>query len=681
MKASAYKAAVYTSGIAAATIGNIAVYDNFYVGTPAALPASTTAFTDQDVKLITETNATTGVTTAVAIQYRTRTLDAVTAVSAIAGAESVTVASLIGTKSTAATSKVVFGDTVAKGDVVLVTYVNTATTDYYILEKAKTVTGAVTAVNTSAADGTYVTVNGTSYWAGALAGTTTGVSYSGIPSTSGATQYNFYLNNFGDVMGYTPVTAVSTAYDLAVVADVDHILTGSAFTVDTYKYVAQVLLADGTYGVYEIASYNGKAVVESVTSASTQIAYATIAAVPTYSLYNASIDANGKVVLKDLATYGAGFTPAVAAGTITNPLVIKGNAVAGDAIYATANTMYFYTSGAFGASNFVFRAYKGYTNAATMSGNPTVSSAATYTSAGTVYAAGIVYTGTAAEVSTADVYYYDGAYTTVVSGATTTVTYKLYKAGVVEDYAVSTVGATKPVAQVAKGFYVKKAVTTAATGLAAYTDTAVLNQTVAGFASNILVTAASKYYTTDTATVVDLRTATEIATSSATYGVGAVSSVAGIAAAQAASCTLNFQVLYSVGGTLALDGTAAKPLIAQYIFVTSPSAVATLESVTINGHSATLHATAQAAWAGTKVTGIVKNTALTTVITKTAVDAAAVTTIHQAFTTGATYTPAAFTSGTTTLSNVDATVDVLRIVVTAASGATQTYYTAVVTAA
>ena len=669
MKASAYKAAVYTSGIAAATAATIPVYNNFYAGAAAALPANTTSFVGADAKLITETNSTTGVTSAVAIQYRTRTLDSVTAVSALASAESVTFTTL-GTKSTAAASKVVFGDTVAKGDVVLVTSINAGAA--YVVEKAKSVTGAVSAVNTSAADGTYVTVGGTSYWAsGVLAGTTTGVSYSGIPSTSSAVQYTFYLDNFGDVMGYTPVTAASTSYDLAVVADMDHVATGSGFGVTTYKYVAQVLFADGTYGVYEIASYNGKAVVETVTSASSQIDYATVnAAAVGYKLYNASLDASGKVVLKTLATYGAGFTPAVASGSLTSPQIIKGNAIVGTGDYATANTLYFYHSGTFGASNFVYAVYKGFASASTLSGAPTVSDVATYTVSGTEYVAAVAYTGTPADATSVDVYYYDGAYTTVVSGATTTVTYKLYKNGVAEDYSVATVGAYTPVAQVAKGFYVKKAITTSLSGLASYTTNTKLNQSITGYASNIMKTAASEYYTTDTTVVVDLRTATQIATSSATYGVGAVSSVAQIAAAKAVGCTLNYQVLYSVGGTLALDGTAAKPWVAQYIYVTAPSSVATLDSATVNTNAATLYSTADLAAAGTKV-ALGTAVAITVAPTTTAVDATVAYSIEKAYSSpfGAT----AFVNGTT-LTSATANTDVLQIIVTAADGSTATYY-------
>jgi len=565
MTAAQYKAAVITAGLLTYSTATVPQYSNFYANGNYTLPTSATAFAYQDAKLITETNSTTGVTTVVAAQFRTRTVGAVSAVSAVSGAETLTVLNSDGSSTVitnATTNKKAFGDTVVKGDVVMLTSVHSG--DAYVIEKAKTVTGAVSAVNVSAADGTYVTVNGASYFASTnnAASVTGYVGAAGITNlASGTASYNFYLDNFGDVIGYTGTTATATAYDLACVVAFGDVETDTGFgATTTHKYYAQVLFADGKYGTYEIASYNGKTVVAASATA-TQILYSAFSG-NTYTLYNAVLDANGKVVLKDVATYGAGFTPAIADDTLTSQQIIKGNAIVGSADFATANTLYFYHAGTYGASDFVFYAFKGYANAPTMQATPTINDVATFTSNSAEYAAGIVYTGTPAEVATTDVYYYNGAYTKVTSGTTTTITYKLYKNGVAEDYAVTNTTAVPTInAATARGFYLKKDVLVNDTGLASFTTNVAMNQTMAGIASNILATATGVYSTVDTTVVVDLRTATQLAASNG----AAVTSVAEIAAAKAAGFTLNFNVIYSDGSTLALDGSPAKPFIAKAI--------------------------------------------------------------------------------------------------------------------
>ncbi|NCB74969.1 MAG: S-layer homology domain-containing protein [Clostridia bacterium] len=575
MSASAYKAAVYTSGLAAVSTAPFKEYHNFYQGGNYTLPSSGSNTYGLDIKLITYTDSTTGVTTIVGAQTRTRTVDAVSSVSAISGSESLTFAALGLTKSTATASKVVFGDTVVKGDVVMLTSVNSGT--YYIVEKVKSVTGVASSYGYDTAVGAnFMTVGGTNYFASTsnTASITNFISAAGIPTTPGYS-YDLFLDNFGDVIGYTGTTTASTAYVLSYVPKIAELETVGAFG-STYAYWAQVMFADGTYGAYQISTFNGKTIIHSGTPTSSQIIYTDVVT-NTGAFYNATLDtATNKVAMYSLAVYGATFTPALANSTAATQ-VITNNAVLGNGIYATANTTYFYTAGTFGASNFVFYAFKGYASAPTIASGFTELDTAYYTATDyNKYAAAVAFTGVPTASTSADVYYYNGDYSTSVSPTATTINYTLYKSGVAETYTVTTTNSVNPTLETSAGFYIKKAVVSGATtGLA--TPPAVTyatNKYLANFASNTLSTVDNIYFATAYVNVVDLRTPSEL-TASAALGVGTVSSPAALLAAKAAGVTLKLAVQYTTAsGTL--TGSASAPFIATYIYVTASSASYTL---------------------------------------------------------------------------------------------------------
>ena len=360
--------------------------------------------------------------------------------------------------------------TVAKDDFVIATKVGAKLTN---IETAKTVTGTVTAVTTTAATKvTTYTVNGTAYTKSVVENKSGKLG--AVTDLKSGAEVVLYLDASGNVIAQDGVKATNN-WAYVATARVEKGVDANGFETGKNTVKAVIYLADGTNAVYTVA----------IPEKSN--AEATAASLKSGVLAQVAFDKDGAAVVTTSATD--------LKDSVTS--VIKGVSKLGDNIYANNNTAFFFVKGAYGDKDFSVSVVTGMDKIASKTtlahaygtvtaGAPTIVNAALVTSA---YETG---------EATQDLVYYNGEYTTTETATSKTVTYVIYKGSEKAEVSFALADKAEPVK--AAGFY-----TVGAKTLEDNAKNVVKEDTVAAFFGGTLTLTTTKdVQVTDKTAVVDL---------------------------------------------------------------------------------------------------------------------------------------------------------------------------------